>query len=86
MGGHRSRDTVLPRVVEKLAKVTARGHASVVDDARNPTLQVGGAADGAWDATLAAGLVLGRLRHLSWQLLLTFLAMEPDLAWLVDAL
>ncbi len=64
----------------------ARGHALVLYDARNPAFQADGAADRQWEATIAACLVPGLLRRLSWQRLLTFIATVPDLAWLVDAL
>lgn len=64
----------------------ARGHALVLYDARNPAFQAGGKADRQWEAAVAASLVPGLLRRLSWQRLLTFIATVPDLAWLVDAL
>ncbi len=64
----------------------ARGHALVLYDARNPAFQAGGEADRQWEATIAACLVPGLLRRLTWQRLLTFIATVPDLAWLVDAL
>lgn len=62
------------------------GHALVLYDARNPAFQAGGAADLQWEATVAACLVPGLLRRLSWQRLVTAVTTAPDLAWLVDAL
>jgi hypothetical protein len=64
----------------------ARGHALVLYDARNPAFQADGEADRQWEATIAACLVPGLLRRLSWQRLLTFIATVPDLEWLVDSL
>ncbi len=63
-----------------------RGHALILFDARNPAYQAGGAADRQWEAALAACLLPGLLRRLSWQRLLSFIAAAADLAWLVDAL
>lgn len=65
---------------------TDRGHALIVYDARNPAFQAGGVADKQWEATLAACLVPGLMRRISWQRLLRFIAAEPDLTWLVDGL
>lgn len=64
----------------------SRGHALVLYDARNPAFDAGGTADQQWEAALAACLVPGLLRRLSWQLLLVFLAGAPELAWLIDGL
>jgi hypothetical protein len=63
-----------------------RGHALILYDARNPAFQAGGAADRQWEAALAACLLPGLFRRLSWQRLLAFIAAAPDLVWLVDAL
>ena len=65
---------------------TTQGHALIVYDARNPAFQVGGEADRQWEAALAACLLPGLLRRLSWQRLLPFVAVVPDLGWLVDGL
>jgi len=59
---------------------TARGHALIVYDARNPAFQAGGIADKQWEAALAACLVTGLMRRLSWQRLLSFIGAAPDLA------
>jgi hypothetical protein len=64
----------------------AGGHALIVYDARNPAFMVGGEADRQWEAAVAACLVPGLLRRLSWQRLLAFMATAPELAWLVTAL
>lgn len=63
-----------------------RGHALVLYDARNPAFQVGGEADMQWEATIAACLIPGLLRRLSWQRLLTFISEDPELTWLVVAM
>ena len=64
----------------------ARGHALVVYDARNPSFQAGGVADRQWESTIAACRMPGLLRRISWQRLLSFLAVAPNLAWLIDEL
>ncbi len=63
-----------------------RGHALILYDARNPAYQVGGEADRQWETAVAACLLPGLLRRLSWQRLLSFITAAPDLVWLVDAL
>lgn len=62
-----------------------RGHVLVLYDARNPAFQTGGQADTQWEAAVAACLVPGLFRRLSWQRLLTVMVAAPDLAWLLDA-
>jgi hypothetical protein len=64
----------------------AQGHALIVYDARNPAFQAGGEADRQWEAALAACLIPGLMRRISWQRLLIFIATAPDLEWLVDDL
>jgi hypothetical protein len=64
----------------------AQGHALILYDARNPAFQAGGEADRQWEAALAACLIPGLMRRMSWQRLLIFIAGAPDLAWLVDDL
>jgi hypothetical protein len=51
-----------------------------VHDARNPPLQAGGMADRQWEAAIAACHVPGLLRRVSWQRLLPFLAVAPNVA------
>lgn len=63
-----------------------RGHALILYDARNPAFQAGGEADRQWETAVAACLMPGLLRRLSWQRLLTFMAAAPDMAWLVEDL
>jgi hypothetical protein len=63
----------------------ARGHALILYDANNPAFQVGGEADIQWEAAVAACLVPGLMRRLSWQRLLTYMIAAPDLVSLVDA-
>jgi len=65
---------------------TARGHALIVYDARNPAFQAGGVADKQWQTALAACLVPGLMRRISWQRLLKFIGAAQDLAWLVGGL
>ena len=55
-------------------------------DARNPSFQAGGVADRQWESTIAACRMPGLLRRISWQRLLSFLAVAPNLAWLIDEL
>ena len=62
------------------------GHALIIYDARNPAFQADGHADRQWEAAVAACLVPGLLRRLSWQRLISFIAESPDLPWLVDAI
>jgi hypothetical protein len=66
--------------------VPDRGHVLVVYDARNPAFQADGEANTQWEAAVAASLVPGLLRRLSWQRLLTVMDAAPDLVWLLDAL
>jgi hypothetical protein len=58
----------------------AQGHALVVYDANNPAFQFGGAADRQWETALAACLVPGLLRRVSWQRLLSSIGADPDMA------
>lgn len=60
--------------------------ALVLCDARNPAFQPGGKADYQWEATIAVSLMPGLLRRPSWQRLLAFIVVAPELAWLVDTL
>src|SRR3546814_4334122 len=61
-------------------------YALILYDARNPAFQVGGQADLQWEAAIAACIVPGVMRRLTWQRLLSSIAAMPDLVWLVDAL
>ena len=62
------------------------GYALVIYDDRNPEFLPGGKAAGQWEA--AAQALAGRplLRRCSWQRLVSHLANDPDLAWLVNGL
>ncbi len=46
----------------------------------------GGETDIQWEVALAACLLPGLMRRLSWQRLLTSITATPDLVWLVNAL
>ncbi len=65
---------------------STRGHALIVYDARNPAFQAGGKADRQWETAVAACLLPGLLRRVSWQRLLTSMATAPELGWLVAAM
>ena len=62
------------------------GHVLVIYDGRNPEFLPGGKAARQWEAAVRG--VAGRplLRRCSWQRLVTHLAKDPDLAWLVNGL
>lgn len=62
------------------------GHSLTLYDARNPAFQAGGEADRQWETAVAACLVPGLLRRVSWQRMLAFIVTAPDLAWLAEAL
>lgn len=62
------------------------GHALLVYDRRNPAFQQGGEGNRQWRAATAACLIPSLLRRVSWQSLLTPLALAPELKWLVDGL
>jgi hypothetical protein len=61
-------------------------HALVLYDARNPAFQAGGQADKQWELSVAACLLPGLLRRLSWQRLLTHVVGIPELGWLANGL
>lgn len=61
------------------------GHVLVIYDARNPEFQKDGTAERQWALATAACLVPGFMRRLSWQRLMTVIAREPELAYLVDS-
>lgn len=65
---------------------TENAHALIVYDARNPSFQAGGKANGQWKSARAALRNPGLLRSVSWQSLVEHLAETGEASWLVDQL
>lgn len=59
-----------------------RGHALILYDARNPTMERGGEGDSQWQSANAALRAAGVLRRLSWQAFLSQFPPDTVLDWL----
>ena len=77
----------LAATVSKEGKLDpARGHVLVVYDARNPEFLADGKAENQWRFIEKASLVPGLFRRISWQRLMTELAMASELNYLVQGM
>ncbi len=65
---------------------TEKSHALTIYDARNPSFQEGGKADGQWKNAKLGLIDKKNLRSCSWQRLINHISKDPDLHWLADAL